>query len=216
MKNKSISTKDWDRMLALVLKCDDGETAAKLIKDKNKAIVRFVAGLKLANQQYQYDKTYFGKFSKLRDKAIELGATSDEIKDLYDTTDVPAIYLEKISNLSGKKLSNSFVGDISRAVLDMGFDIVYLPHSGYAITMEGKHAMEKNGRKWTIGYKSQILIKDKNENFIFDAITDEGDGPTYYVLDQSSSSVFNTLNTWKRYGKHEFISKLKFILASNK
>jgi hypothetical protein len=30
----------------------------------------------------------------------------------------------------------------------MGLDIIYLPHNGYAITIVGKDAMDRNGRKY--------------------------------------------------------------------
>jgi hypothetical protein len=82
-----ISPKDWERMLDLVMKGNDGDTVAKLIKDKNKAIARFVAGLKLANSSLKYNdswKSYSGSFSSLGDKALELGATPEEIQNLYD------------------------------------------------------------------------------------------------------------------------------------
>lgn len=57
--------------------------------------------------------------------------------------------------------------------------------------------MSRNGRKWTIGYRTKIKLGDKEINFEFDAITDEGDGPTYY-----------TTNSTQPTGKREFISKL--------
>ena len=53
-----IKNKDWERMLMLVLKDDDGERVANQITDKSKAIVRFVAGLKLGNNPLRFDKEY--------------------------------------------------------------------------------------------------------------------------------------------------------------
>jgi hypothetical protein len=118
-----------------------------------------------------------------------------------------------MAKLSGKKLKDRFVGDISRAILDAGFDINYLPYNGYAMTGEGKDAMARNGIKWTIGYKSEIILNDKKINFNFDAITNEScdPKPTYYVVDQSSDSIFSPLK-WKIMGKMEFISGIKSLL----
>jgi hypothetical protein len=214
-----ISNKDWDRMLDLVMKHDDGEKAAKLITDKNKAMYRFVTGLKLSNAPLNYNinwKSYDGYFNKLGNKAIELGATPEEIQNLYDATDVPTNYVEKMTKLAGKKLQNRFVGDISRAVIKEGCDIIYLPHNGYAITQEGKDAMDRNGRKWTIGYKTEIVINDTRYTFNFDAITDEGGGPTSYVVDVSSNPIFRSGHYGDKLGKNEFISELKATINKQK
>jgi hypothetical protein len=201
------------------MKGDDGETASKLIKDKTKAISRFVCGLKLSNSQLKIssdNRYYVGSFSALGDKALGLGATPEEIQAVYDATEVPASYIEKMAKLGGKKLRDRFVGAMSKAVLDSGLDIIYLPHNGNAITHEGKDAMSRNGRKWTIGYKAEIDLGDKKVNFTFDAITDEGDGPTYFVVDRSSDPMFHSLLRGGKIGKNEFISGIKDILNKTK
>lgn len=211
----SISPKDWDRMLALVMKGDDGETAAKLIKDKNKAIARFITGLKLSNSPLNYNdgwRSFSGSFSAIGKKALELGASQEEIKSLFDATELPNTYVEKMAKLGGKKLNNRFVGAISKAILDLGFDIIYLPHNGNAITSDGKDAMNRSGRKWTIGYKTEIDLGDSKVKLTFDAITDEGDGPTSYVIDSSSDAIFTPIR-YKTFGKNEFITNLKTILT---
>lgn len=77
--------------------------------------------------------------------------------------------------------------------------------------MEGKEAMDRNGRKWTIGYKTEIVSGTNRMQFVFDAITDEGGGPTYYMLGPSDSA-FDRLYGRKPMGKLEFINKLKNIL----
>ena len=120
-------------------------------------------------------------------------------------------YIDRIKQLSGKKLKDRFVSSISKAVLDSGFDINYLRHNGYAITYIGKEAMERNGRKWTNGYKTEITLDDKKFNLIFDAVTDEGDGPTYYVVDTSSDNIFDRL-FYKRTGIMEFVATIKDVL----
>ena len=214
LNEASIATKDWDRMLSLVMKNDDGETAAKLIKKKDKAIARFVSGLKLSNSPLSYDdkwERYTRAFSPLGDRALELGATPEEIQELFDKTVVPVSHTEKMTKLGGKKLDNRFVQDISKVFLTAGNDIEYLPHNGNAITSNGRDAMQRNGRKWTIGYKSEVTIAGNKFTFNFDAITDEGGGATYYVIGDMTDKIFQELE-WKTWGKLKFISGLKEII----
>lgn len=213
-ENVNIVPKDWKRMLDLVVADETGDSVAKLIKDKDKAVARFVAGLKLSNSPLEYKDSwgeYSGEFSSFGNKALSLGATVEEIKNIYDNTEAPSEYIDRIKQLSGKKLKDRFVSSISKAVLDSGFDINYLRHNGYAITYIGKEAMERNGRKWTIGYKTEITLDDKKFNLIFDAVTDEGDGPTYYVVDTSSDNIFDRL-FYKRTGIMEFVATIKDVL----
>lgn len=216
-----IVNKDLDRMMDLVMKGGDGATVAKLIKDKGKAIARFVAGLKLDNSPLVYDPTSRtspyrnSEFSELGNKAIELGATPEEIQELYDRTTVPEGYFDRMAALGGKKLDNRFVGQISKAVLDSGYDIEFQPHNGHAITLDGKEAMRRSGRKWTIGYKTLIDLGDRQLPFVFDVITDEGDGPSLYVLDNSSAQMFRPLAGRGPKGRNEFIKELKSILDSH-
>ena len=146
-ENVNIVPKDWKRMLDLVVADETGDSVAKLIKDKDKAVARFVAGLKLSNSPLEYKDSwgeYSGEFSSFGNKALSLGATVEEIKNIYDNTEAPSEYIDRIKQLSGKKLKDRFVSSISKAVLDSGFDINYLRHNGYAITYIGKEAMERN------------------------------------------------------------------------
>ena len=93
-------------------------------------------------------------------------------------------------------------------------NIEYLKTNGYAITRQGMDAMSRNGRKWTIGYKTEIDFGDKKAQFNFDAITDEGGGPSQYVLDQSSDKIFNKLSHGAT-GKLKWLKELKSILKDN-
>lgn len=215
-----ITDKDWDRMLVLVLSDKDGEGVAKVIRDKNKAIARFVSGVKLAGGSLKYDdrwKQYSGYFSEFGDKAISLGATHEEIQEIFNNTEIPAKYSEKMDKLGSKKLNNRFVGTLSKAILDAGFDIEYIKNNGNALTHEGRAAMDRNGRKWTIGYESVIdLGNGKKVNLAFDAITDEGDGPTSYVVNADggmSDPMFRSM--YGRIGKVKFISSIIDKLNSN-
>jgi hypothetical protein len=168
-----IQAKDWDRMMDLILAGKDSGKVAGVIKDKDKAIARYVAGVKLDPKS---------RFRDLYDKAIELGATAAEIEALVASTSIPTEVEERYTLLKSKRLSSRFVSPISREVLKMGFDIEYLPYNGNALTSAGKDAMRRNGRKWTIGYKTEITAADKKIGFTFDAITDEGGGTTFYAI----------------------------------
>ena len=209
-----IADKDWARMLDLVLSGKDGAGTAKVIKNKDKAIGRFVAGRILAGEEMPDERWAHGSFTDFYEKAIELGATYDEIKNTFDNAVVPEKFQEKRKNLSTKNLSNRFTGDIANAVLKAGADIEFIGKGGNATTWEGKDAMRRNGRKWTIGYTADIIIDGEPRRIVFDAITDEGGGPTQYVVDTNTSEtdrIFSPL-AHRVMGKNRFISGLRELL----
>jgi hypothetical protein len=209
--NESVADKDWSRMLNLVLTGNNGKGIANTIKDKKKAIGRFVAGLKLSNSEFRYEeswRSFRGMFTEFGNRALELGATVEEIKNEYDNAIVPQKYLDQLKTLSSKKLGNRFVGAISKAIIDAGFNITYLNKGGNALTQTGRDAMARNGIKWTIGYKTQIDVNGQLYDFNFDAITDEGDGPTSYVVADGSDAIFMRMKSWKAVGVREFITQI--------
>ena len=194
-------------MLDLVLENKDGNP--KVIKSKNKAIARFVTGLKLKKKPIIYTSEwneYNGWFYEFGNRALSLGATPKEIQDAFDSiTHIPIEIVKKHNHLSTKRLDDRFVCLFSKAILKAKFDIVFVYH-GNALTLEGKDAMGRNGRKWTIGYKTII---DKKINFAFDAITDEGFGPTSYVIDKANSdTIFSDLSSFERYRVKELINQV--------
>jgi hypothetical protein len=204
-----IDDKDWDRMSTLFLSGNNGEKIVNSIKDKNKAIVRFIVGVKLTGKKLNFIETGNKQkyteniFSSFGNKALELGATTNEIQIAFDNITIPEIYINKLNKSTDKKLDNKFVGFLSKLVLDAGYNIEYL-NGNRAITYNGKDAMSRSGRKWTIGYKTIIDLGEKKINFDFDAVTDEGDGPTYYVL---MSDQYQNIN------KTKFIEIIKNILS---
>lgn len=210
---ESISTKDWKRMSDLVLTGKDYQAVVKSLKDKEKTINRFVTGLKLLGKRPTLDKwgKYTGDFSLFGNKALDLGATPEEIENLFNSTEVPEEFKDN-SSKKGKKLDNGYVSFISIEVIKNGWDIEFLRHNGYAITSIGKESMERNGRKWTIGYKTIITIGDNKIKFNFDAITDEGGGPTYYCVDRTSDIFFDSDSQRNYMGKREFLNKLMIKL----
>lgn len=205
-----IDSKDWERMFDLYVMGKDGESVASSITSKKKAIDRFVAGLKLRKQesiQFPIDSwrsdNVFPEFGK---KALSLGATNEEIQQAFDNTVVPADILAKKERYSGKELGNRFIGGMVKKLLDSGADITFKTKGTNAITMEGKDAMRGNGRKWTMGYKAEVEKNGKKYDLHFDAVTDEGGGPTKFVMSNSSSGIFHTnfQTEFSRYGSKEF------------
>jgi len=205
-----VSSKDWKRMVDLYRGTGSAEKVANSIKDKEKVINRYVAGLKLANAEPKLSKYSDNKFERaieefdaFGNKALELGATFDEIKQKFDNTEIPEEFKQQVSTdaIKGKKFDNRFVGDISRAIIKNGGDINFIK-SGNALTHDGRDAMSRNGIKWTIGYEAEITMNGKKYDLIFDAITDEGDGPTYYVTSTRSDIE---IDSYEPVGIRKFI-----------
>jgi hypothetical protein len=206
-----IASKDWDRMLDLILTDKDGESVANSIKDKNKAIARFICGLKLNGDIIEFNERWHefrGDFSCFANKAILLGASTTEIQEAFDATVIPQSILDRRSLYNGKKMNSWVVSYISKAIIDAGFDINYLNDGGNAITPEGKWAMERNGRKWTIGYRTEVIANGITYDLIFDAITCEGGGPSSYVMSTRSNNIFGTDLTHDSIGKVKFTQRI--------
>jgi len=206
-----VGSKDWERMLDIVLKGGDGKGVASTITNKDKAIARFVAGLKLKGEDInisQSGRYYNGSFSEFGDKALKLGATPQEIQDTFDNAIVPSQYVQKQNDLSksDKGLRGSYTGPLSNLLLKMGLDYKF-SKGGNAITRMGKDAMSRSGIKWTIGYQVEIIVKGKPYVLTFDAVTDEGGGPTSYVIDDSTPKFVDA--SWKYLGQREFLLRVK-------
>ena len=211
LSEAKVGSKDWERMLDIVLKGGDGKGVASTITNKDKAISRFVAGLKLKGEDINISQSglyYNGSFSEFGDKALKLGATPQEIQTTFDTTTVPSQFAQKQNDLSksDKGLRGSYTGPLANLLLKMGLDYKF-SKGGNAITRMGKDAMSRNGRKWTIGYKVEIIVKGKPYILTFDAVTDEGDGPTSYVIDDSTPKFVDA--SWKYLGQREFLLRIK-------
>lgn len=216
LQEVSVSDKDYIRMIDLIVKKDPGSSVAKSITNKTKAINRFVAGLKLTRSEYEYisnPNNYRGHFVEFGDKAIQLGATHKEIIDILKNTHTPDQYFHRLSALKRKNMGDRFVSDITKTVLKNGYDIKYLPHNGDAITSDGMYAMKRNGRKWTIGYKTEIDLDYETVKFFFDVVTDEGGGPSYYILSGQSDPIFDKIQNG---GVKKFTESLNNVLIQYK
>ena len=100
-KDGEIQTKDWDRMMDLVLAGKDGAGTARAIKDKNKALARYVAGIKLEGRTKNIES--WSEFGAFKEKAIELGATEQEITDMINNTVIPPKTSTKFVTLKTKE-----------------------------------------------------------------------------------------------------------------
>jgi hypothetical protein len=102
--SSKIVNKDWSRMQTMIRQEGAttwaGENVADKITNKDKALARFVAGMKLAGRTIEDFAKYlqFGSakanipFLSFWEKAKDLGATPDEVLDLYERFDVPEEY----------------------------------------------------------------------------------------------------------------------------
>lgn len=94
-----VTEKDWNRMYDLIVDGKQGSSVAKSIKDKNKAIARYVAGLKLLGispSKNFKDGKYHNEFADFGNKALELGATTDDIENEWLGTPTPEGWIYKI------------------------------------------------------------------------------------------------------------------------
>lgn len=202
--------KDWMRMADLYLNDKDGAGVARAIKNKGKAIARYVTGLKVADSEFPEvpkrsdNLLSYGTFHDFYNTAVSLGATYDEIKAEYEKlSGIPEKISEKISIFAAKSFGSWVTGDFSKAVHKAGFDMS-LSKGGNAKTWQGKDAMSRNGCKWTIGYVATIKTATGDVVVEFDAITDEGvnNNTIRYVM----SSSFGKLDTHTIYNKTNFIA----------
>lgn len=97
--NVYVEEKDWNRMFDLIADGKDGASVAKSIKTGEKAIARYVAGLRLLNKspaEFYSSGRFTGYFSDFGNRALTLGVTFQEIMGLWEETVVPKGLSEKI------------------------------------------------------------------------------------------------------------------------
>jgi hypothetical protein len=127
----------------------DGESVANKIKDKTKAMNRFVAGLRITNSKLDYVqsiKKYYGAFNEFGNRALELGATVEEIELLYNETSVPSNITAKLDTYIKSNVNKGFLSSLIKTLIDEGFGVI-CTKGGNATTSAGKEVMRTNGRK---------------------------------------------------------------------
>ena len=182
-KIAKVELKDWERVIQLISTDKSPDSQAKSIKDKNKAMQRYVAFLKVKETTPKY--TSYGSVSgeghEFGDRALELGASKEEIQDLFDNTELSIELKTKFAPLLFTSGRDNKIPALTTALLKEGYFVKYLKY-GNAITPAGKEAMRRNGRKWTIGRITEISKDNKTFEYKFDEITDEGGGSSKYSL----------------------------------
>ena len=86
LKEAGPTRKDYERMNDLVISRKDGATIARSIKDKEKAVNRWVAGNQIVGKESFDDAWQGAAFISFRRKAIELGATEDDFREAWDSS----------------------------------------------------------------------------------------------------------------------------------
>lgn len=214
--NESINDKDWTRMMDLFVQDKDGAGTARTIKDKNKAINRYVAGLKLAKEELSFSSSgrpSTRNFKEFGETAHRLGATQEEIQKVYDENEIPEKIVTKTQELLGKNLSNWVTGPFNKKLLTAGIDFAQIGKGGNAKTEEGKDVMGRNGLMWTIGYTYKLKVGDKEYDLEFDVITSEALDNTNvkFVLYSVSDEIKKNMNIsarYRSYGITEFSKEL--------
>jgi hypothetical protein len=187
-KIAKVELKDWERVIQLISTGKSPESQANAIKDKNKAMQRFIAYVKVEDidpMKKLHGVAPYQSFICLGDefgnRALELGATKEEIQDLFDKTELTIELKTKFAPLLVTSGRDNKIPAFTTALLKEGYTVKYIK-SGNAITAVGKDAMSRNGRKWTIGRFVEITKDNKKFEFKFDEITDEGGGSSKYSL----------------------------------
>jgi len=218
-----ITGKDFERMMSLLTDKNDekGKGVAAKIKDKNKAIYRYVAGaildLQLVTGDFTYNRTKYSRpVDYFYERSIELGATEEDFKKAFnEASSIASKYIEKYKDLKSKNLSSWVTGAFYKFLLKLGYDFKEIKR-GNAMTSKGRYAMSTSGRKWTIGYEIEIISPNGTKASLkFDAITDEGiDNETvYYVLHDLTN--LNDGRSAPHYGDSMGIRKWNKFIEKN-
>ncbi len=95
-----IENKDWEQMAKLINTRKNGDNIASAIKNKDRAIACFICGHKLdklSNTNYNEKyKGYEGAWAPFGNRALELGATPEEIETLFKDTVIPPEWSERL------------------------------------------------------------------------------------------------------------------------
>ena len=206
-----ISDKDWNRMYDLIADRKDGESVARSIRQKDKAIARFVAGLKLKGEEPDYDKDlerYYGHFSAFGNKALELGATVDEIKEVYDSVPAPESLIDQLSQTIDDTSYRVRIPDTFWKALRKANIPVKTAKNNRRAGPVATYWMEGNGRKWNIPLVITFYPDSPYECSVdLDVITDEGDGSNRYAL-YSEKNMKTDLPVYDHVGFEELKKKI--------
>lgn len=161
-----VERKDIERMISLINKNDtEGASVAATIKDKNKAVARYVAGIILLGEELPSEDEIGkeGSFLPLCNKALELGAIWLDIRFMYNTN-------YKICEKARNKIRREST-DVRHRTLTQFFDRANISYQVKVYSGEGR--------------KSRVIVSFSNkpswEDLIVDAVV-SGNNTKFKVI----------------------------------
>ena len=175
----TIVIKDWERMQDLIDRNKDGEDVAAKIKNKAKAVARYVAGVKLMGRvAVESGRLPYSDFRAFGLRALELGATIEDIQSTFEAAAVPEDFAE--THIT-KDPYTGYTGSLRRFIDQMcvkyGLESSLQSVSGTStwsgITTESYY---RNGRVWPLSYKLTFRNDFESVQYSIVVVTNEGGG----------------------------------------
>lgn len=182
----TIEIKDWERMQDLIDRNSDGEGVAAKIKNKAKAVARYVAGVKLIGRTaIEGEYLPYSDFRAFGLKALQLGATLEDIQATFEAASVPEGFAD---NHITKDSYEGYTGSLRRFIDQMctkyGLESSLQSISGTgAWSYTTLESYNRNGRVWPLSYKLTFRNDSESVQYNVVVVTNEGGGNYGYDLD---------------------------------
>ena len=180
----AITIKDWERMQDLIDRERDGRDVADKIKNKAKAVARYVAGMKLIGRDVAVEsgRIPYSDFRAFGYKALELGATIEDIQSTFEAAAVPEDFADThVTKDSYKGFTGSLRRFIDQMCAKYGLESSLQSVSGTGIwsgiTAESYY---RNGRVWPLSYKLTFKNDFESVQYSIVVVTNEGGGNCGY------------------------------------
>ena len=142
-KSISVSTKDWERMIDVILKGKSFDGVIKTIKDKNKAAARFIAVQKLKDENDSSEKSFENsEYSGFYKKSIDLNIYNSSSDNYLKNLVIDNITFEK----SFDKDTLEYIGEVDYEIDKINIK-TELSDSKSKISGDGEQNLEV-GEKW--------------------------------------------------------------------
>jgi nitrogen regulatory protein PII-like uncharacterized protein len=213
----ALTNKDWERMQDLIDQGKDGADVAKKITSKDKAIARFVAGLKLEGKEPQYSSaSSVGSvpFKAFGNRALELGATTEEINAVYESAVIPEDW--RASHKTKKSYTGytaSFDKMMDQLADKYGFEWSKKEtrEAQGAWSPTTREQYSRNGRVWPLNYEVTMTKDGNTEKIVCILVTNEGGG--MYGYDFKGSRMDN-FKAFKQAVEEEIAKKFEKVKDS--
>lgn len=185
--------KDWERMQDLLDRDQNGEGVASKIKSKDKAVARYIAGMKLlketAVEPYRENQYYlpYSCFKAFGQKALDLGATYEDLLETEAATEIPDDFF---ANHVTKDDYRGYTGSLRRLLdqlraLGVTIEMKSL-NQGYNFwSWVTSEAYARNGRVWPLNYEINVEYRGETLHHTIIVVTNEGGGNYGYDFDRS-------------------------------